>query len=257
MPVISDKTIWLIGASSGIGRSLAIKLADMGNFVIVSARSKDKLDDLAALNPEHIAALPADISDDKSVPHIKQSLKATTDTLDIVIFAAGVVEYEDDLSFDVDMYRKVFDVNVFGMINSLAIAKPLLTSAQQRAYIVGISSQSMLIGFPRAEAYGSSKAAADYFLHSLITDIPHRKFDVSIVRPGFVETPMTSVNDFPMPFLMSADQAADRIIHGMVKRKRVIEFPRRLSWMIRLLSCFPSLWYKCIGPKTSRSNGNI
>lgn len=249
---ITDKTIWLVGASSGIGKCLATQLAKAGNTVIVSARSEDKLQALAEENPHNITALPADISKDDDISDIRQRLQSITDHLDIVIVAAGVVEYEDDVSLKTDMYRRVFDVNFFGTVNTLAIAKPLLEKAPQKAYIVGLSSQSMMIGFPRAQAYGASKAAVDYFLHALMIDLPRRKFDVSVVRPGFVETPMTSVNDFPMPFLMDAEAAAERILRGMEKRKRLIVFPRRLALILRLLSCLSSFWYNYLGPKASR-----
>jgi len=252
MTTITDKTIWIVGASSGIGESLAIRLMEAGNFVIVSARSEDKLAALAQRNPQRIVPLPIDISKDSDVTSISQGLQAITDSIDIVIVAAGVVEYENDLLLDAAMYRRVFDVNFFGMVNAIAIAKPFLEASPHKGYIVGLSSLSMMIGFPRAEAYGASKAAVDYFLHSLMIDLPQRKFDVSVVRPGFVKTPMTSVNDFPMPFLMTAEQAAGRILRGMEKRQRVIVFPKRFAVMLRLLSCLPWLWYKYLGPKTSR-----
>jgi short-subunit dehydrogenase len=249
---ITDKTIWLVGASSGIGEALALRLAEAGNMVIVSARSEDKLHDVAKLHPQNISVLAADISKDNDAAEITQRLHSITDHIDIVIVAAGTVEYEDDLSLDPAMYRRVFDVNFFGTVNAISIAKPFLEAAPQKGYIVGLSSQSMMIGFSRAQAYGASKAAVDYFLHTLMIDLPQREFDVSVVRPGFVKTPMTSVNDFPMPFLMSADQAAGRILRGMEKRQRLIVFPKRLSCILRVLSCMPSLWYKYLGPKTSR-----
>jgi short-subunit dehydrogenase len=252
MTTITDKTIWIVGASSGIGRSLALRLAEAGNFVIASARSEDKLYALQQTNPQRIASVPVDVSNIGDGLDLTRRLQAITDSIDIVVIAAGRVEYEDKLSLDVAMYRRVFDANFFGTVNTLAIAKPFLEAAQQKAYIVGISSLSMMIGFSRAEAYGASKAAVDYFLHALLIDLPQRKFDVSIVRPGFVETPMTSVNDFPMPFMMSADEAAKRILRGMERRQRLIVFPWRLQFILKILSWFPSLWYRYLGPKTSR-----
>lgn len=250
---IKDQTIWIVGASSGIGRSLALQLAEAGNFVIISGRREDSLKEVAEHFPKRISALTMDASDVGDGSDLRDKLQAITDAIDIVIMAAGTVEYEDSLELDVNMYKRVFDGNFFSMVNTLAIAKPFLEAAQQRAYIVGISSLSMMIGFPRAEAYGASKAAADYFLHSLSLDLPQRKYDVSIVRPGFVETPMTSTNDFPMPFLLSAEEAATRIIRGMEKRKRLIVFPKRLYFIIKFLSWFPTLWYRYLGPKTSRT----
>ncbi len=250
---LRDKTIWITGASSGIGYELALQLADQGNFVIASARNQEQLASLVAHSPKRIVALPADISDSTTRPLIKDKLSEITDSIDILIMSAGVVGYDDNLLFSDEMYQYVFGANFFGLVNTMAIARPFLDKSQQRAYVVGVSSMSMMIAFPRAQAYGASKAAADYFLHSLCIDLPQRHYDVSIVRPGFIKTTMTDENDFPMPFLMTAEVAAKRIISGMKKRKRLIEFPRRLGWLIRVISWFPSLWYGIIGPKSSRN----
>lgn len=252
MQELSNKTIWLVGASSGIGWSLACKLAAAGNFIIATARSDDKLNDLVDLYPKNIVALSTNVNNADNAQALTHQLRSITDVIDVLIMAQGTVEYEDELSLDIAMYRRVFETNFFSYVNTLSVAKPLLEAAEQKAYVVGMSSLSMKIGFPRAEAYGASKAAIDYFLHSLYIDLPKRKFDVSIVRPGFVATPMTADNDFSMPFLMSADAAAERIIKGMTARKRIISFPRRLVFILSIFSVFSTLWYRYIGPKLSR-----
>ncbi|MBX2807074.1 MAG: SDR family NAD(P)-dependent oxidoreductase [Cellvibrionaceae bacterium] len=249
---LKDKTIWLTGASSGIGEALALRLAAMGNYVIVSARRRDALHTLAAHHPRRIHPLPFDVSDASALPTVKQQLASVTDSLDMVIMAAGVAEYEDDLSFDASLYSRVLDTNFLGAVNTLALALPLLRQSQQRAHIVGISSLSVVLGFTRAEAYGASKAALEYLLNALRVDLSPRKFDVTIVRPGFVATPMTAQNDFPMPFTLSPEQAVDAIINGIVKRKRQCSFPRRLALLLKILSWFPNLWYR-LSPKTSRN----
>lgn len=246
------KTVWLTGASSGIGRILAIKLAKLGCTVVISARREEALKEVAKHAPQQILPLVFDVADDSQRDKICKELADRVEAIDIALFVAGVVEYEDDLSFDIERYRKVFDVNFFGLLNSVAIAMPLLKKSEFKPYIVGVTSLTVLTGFPRAEIYGSSKAAADYFLKALRMDLDPEKFDLSIVRPGFVETPMTSVNDFPMPFIMSADEAADRIIDGMNKRKLFINFPRRFSFLLKLLSSVSSIWYKILGPKMNR-----
>jgi short-subunit dehydrogenase len=212
MTNLTNKTIWVVGASSGMGRALAVRLAEAGNFIIISARSTEKLNALVSQHPNNMVVLPVDMNDADDTTALKNSLMDITDVIDVLVMAQGTVEYEDDLSFDVALYRRVFETNFFSFVNTLAVAKPFLEASEQRAYIVGLSSMSMMIGFSRAEAYGASKAAVDYFLHTLLVDLPQRKFDVSIVRPGFVATPMTAVNDFPTPFLMTAEQAADRIV---------------------------------------------
>ncbi|MBX2807188.1 MAG: SDR family NAD(P)-dependent oxidoreductase [Cellvibrionaceae bacterium] len=247
------KTIWLTGASSGIGEALALRLAQMGNYVIVSARRIEPLQALVARYPKCIYALPMDVSESSDLDAFKQQLQAATDCLDMVIMAAGVVEYENDLSFDGALYKRVLDTNFIGAVNTLSVALPLLMKSQQRAHIVGVSSLSVVLGFTRAEAYGASKAALEYFLNALRVDLSPRKFDVTIVRPGFVTTPMTAQNDFPMPFTLSVEEAVDAIIAGVARRKRQFSFPGRLTVLLKLLSWFPGLWYRILGPRMSRN----
>lgn len=246
------KTVWITGASSGIGRCLSLKLADMGATVIASARSKEKLTELTKLSPQNIIALPVDVTNAAQIREVQNQLENRVEAIDVAIFAAGVVEYENDLAFDEATYKKVFDVNFFGLVNSVAIVMPLLKKSTFKPYIVGLTSLTVVIGFPRAEIYGSAKAAADYFLKSLRMDLPHQQFDISIVRPGFVKTPMTDVNDFPMPFIMSAESAAQRIIDGMNKRKMFINFPKRFYWILNTLSGMPTIWYRLLAAKIRR-----
>ena len=247
------KTVWITGASSGIGRSLAIKLADMGATVVASARSEDKLADLSKLFPQNIIALPVDVTKASQIKEVQDQLASRVESIDVAIFAAGVVEYENNLAFDDKVYRKIFDVYFFGLVNSVAIAMPLLKKSGFKPYIVGVTSLTLVIGFPRAEIYGSAKAAADYFLKSLRMDLPHEQFDVSIVRPGFVKTPMTEVNDFPMPFIISAEEAANKIIKGMNKRKLFINFPRRFYWILIAFTWVPKIWYRRLAAVMRRS----
>ncbi len=246
------KTVWITGASSGIGRCLAVDLANMGAVVIVSARSVSKLNDLAKISPQKILPLPLDVSDESLVDQAREQLSSRVESIDVAILAAGVVEYENDLAFDMPSYKKVFDVNFFGLVNSVNIAMPLLKNSSHRPYIVGVTSLTVVAGFPRAEIYGASKAAADYFLKALRMDLSKEDFDISIVRPGFVKTPMTDLNDFPMPFIISAEKAAQTIIKNMDKRKLFINFPRRFYWLLRCLSCFSSVWYRLLAPKMRR-----
>lgn len=253
-PSITGKTIWLTGASSGIGKSLAKRLASMGNFVIVSSRRKAELDKLVDEYPEKMHALPLDVSNNDAVNSTQRALQEVCDHLDMVIIAAGTAEYEDNLAFDIAMYQRVYDANFFGAVNTVSIALPLLQKAQQKAHIVGISSLSVVVPFPRAEAYGSSKAALEYFLNTLRTELSDRKFDVTVVRPGFVTTPLTAKNDFPMPFEMPVEDAVDCIIEGVAKKKRQFSFPWTLTSILTLFSWIPWVWYKFITPKMKRNS---
>ena len=284
--MIKNKCIWITGAGSGIGRSLALKLAAMGNHVLISGRNVEKLKSVVqdfnkmsesistdsdgsiiSNSAAKISILPYNVSDDSQVDYLKQKIRAIFDALDISIICAGHCEYVDNANLQADLFRRVFDVNVFGAVNTTAIALPMLRERalqakkhehhDSRPQIVAIASLSALVGFPRAEAYGASKAAMNYLFDSLRLDIACDDIDVTVVNPGFVETPMTQVNDFSMPFLMQADEAADRIIAAIAKRKRRLDFPRRLSWLLRLAAMLPAVWYNWVGPKLARQRESI
>ena len=249
---VTDKNIWITGASSGIGRELALRLARAGNQVIASARKESALRQLQQQAPGRIIPLVCDVGDDRQMHSIAEELANITDTLDAVIINAGVCEYVDNLKLDTGLFRRVFAVNVFGAVNTLAAAIPLLRRAQKRGHIVGVGSLSTVVGLPRAEAYGASKAALQYLLESLRVDAAAEKMDVTVVRPGFVHTSMTRDNDFPMPFVMSTGQAAEIILRGVAKRQRVIEFPKRLCWSLKLAALCSGIWYRILAPKLSR-----
>lgn len=252
MKPISDRCIWITGASSGLGKALAIQLASTGNFVIVSARSHAALAELALLYPGRIKVLPLDVSHNIDLKDAALKLREITDYLDMVICAAGVCEYEDNLSFDPGMYERTFDVNFLGVVRILNLALPLLRKAQVRPHFIAISSLSSCVGFPRAEAYGSSKAAVNYFMQSLRADLSNIDLDLSVVRPGFIATNLVKQNDFAMPFMMTPEVAAQRIISQIAKRKFSIDFPHRLSWPLRAWGFFFSAWCAWVAPKITR-----
>jgi len=247
--VIKDKTIWITGASSGIGLQLAKALASQNNFVIVTARSYEKLNSLARLYPKHIHVLSADITSESSMESAQVQLMTVTDNLDIVILCAGTCEYQNGTTFDPSMYKRVFNTNFFGAIHSLGVAIPLLKKSSQQPQIIGISSLSTIVPFSRAEAYGSSKAAFEYFLDALRIDLSSDEIDITIIRPGFVKTPMTDKNGFSMPFIMDVSQASEHIINAIEHRKHTYNFPFNLSMPLQLLSIFPRFWEKFIAPK--------
>lgn len=252
MNKITERCIWITGASSGLGKALAQQLAEAGNFVIASARSASTLASLAAQYPGKIKTLPIDLGRNLDLIETANQLREVTDYLDMVICAAGVCEYEDNLRFNPQMYERTFDINFLGVVRTLHIALPLLKNAQGRPQFAVVSSLSTCVGFPRAEAYGASKAALNYFMQSLRTDLSHLPLDLSLIRPGFISTQLVKHNDFPMPFMMSAEVASQYIIKHLAKRRFAIDFPRRLSWPLRFWGLFPSVWYKWIAPKLTR-----
>jgi NAD(P)-dependent dehydrogenase (short-subunit alcohol dehydrogenase family) len=250
---LEKSCIWVTGATSGIGRELVIALASAGNFVIASGRNKEALCQLSLELGSRVMPLVFDVSDTNDLAATAAKLNEITDYLDCVIAAAGICEYEDDLTFDPFMYERVFNTNFLGVIRTLHLAKPLLDRSKQKPQFVAIGSLSSVLPFPRAEAYGAAKAALEYFVKCARLDLSHQRLDISLVRPGFVATPLVQANDFSMPFLLTPKYAASRIIKGVKQRKAIIDFPRRFSWILRFFGVFEWFWLRVIGPKLSRA----
>ncbi|WP_445358591.1 SDR family NAD(P)-dependent oxidoreductase [Microbulbifer sp. ANSA005] len=248
---IRDKTIWITGASSGIGRSLTLRLVEQNNFVIASSRRLDALTELQNIAPSRLRVLDCDLSDDAVMPGVTRRLADFTDHLDMVIACAGTCEYDDDLQLDVTMYRRVFDGNFFALVNTLKCAQPLLAASRSPVF-AALGSLSSVVPFPRAEAYGSSKAAVAYFLESVRADTSLTPLRVVHIRPGFVDTRLTQRNDFDMPFLMTPEQAAERIEQGLCGVGHTVDFPKRLSWPLRFLGFFSSIWFRFCVPQMTR-----
>lgn len=243
--------IWITGAGSGIGEQLALLLAERGHTVIISGRDAGRLEAVAAKTPDRIHALVFDVTDRSASALTTQQLQALAPWLDCVVLNAGTCEYVDPPDLDMAMFERVMATNFFGLINSFNTALPLLRVAPSRPHLAGVASMASYVGFPRAEAYGSSKAAAVYLLNSLRADFGSW-LDVTVINPGFVATPMTSTNDFPMPFLISSEEAARTIADRLPARPLTLSFPRRLHWTLRVAQLFPALWYRRIVPGMTR-----
>jgi short-subunit dehydrogenase len=240
------KCVWVTGASSGLGRSLSIELASQGHKVVVSARDQKRLDALSDLHP-NIIPFPCDITDVGQMREAEDGLAAISTVFDQVYLNAGNCEYMDFPDPDWDIPARVMDVNYFGSIRCLRAVWPLLKSVSgHRPHIVVIASQATRAPFPRAEAYGASKAAVQYFFSSLRADLSQTNIDISIVNPGFVDTPLTQKNDFKMPFLMDVDDAARLIVKRMDSRPWTFDFPFRLKLLLSLSDWFPGLWQKLV-----------
>jgi NAD(P)-dependent dehydrogenase (short-subunit alcohol dehydrogenase family) len=258
MNSLQQSCIWITGASSGIGEALAQQLCAMGNFVIISARNQSRLQQMVLAAGGRMSALPLDLAaGDEEIKSAGARLRDITDYLDVVICCAGTCEYEDRLDFDPAMYQRVMEVNFLGVIKTLHLAMPLLKKSKNSPCVVAIGSLSSAVPFPRAEAYGASKAALEYFIKTLQTDTVHTPLRAILVRPGFVATEMTEKNDFSMPFLLSAEKAAAIIIRGIKSGKLQIDFPRRLSWPLRLAGLCFGLWRRWVAPRITRIRAEI
>ncbi len=249
---IQNRTVWITGASSGIGRALATVLAERGNHLILTSRNKQHLTDLADSLNCPVTVMDADISKASVTDLLRAEFDKLESGLDLVILCAGDCEYVNTQHFDTAVIERMFNVNVFGLSRSIQAALPALRKSRHSPYLVGISSASAITGLPRAEAYGASKAAVVSLLESLALDLFQEGIRVTTVLPGFVDTPLTQRNDFPMPFLMSSEQAAKIIVDGIEADKRCIEFPKQLTWTLRFMSLLPEKIRLKIGQRMVR-----
>ncbi len=223
----------ITGATSGIGFQLALDYAEQGHSVYACGRNKQVL---AASKHKNIIPLIFDITNDQETEQVINNLGIR---FDLVILNAGTCEYIDDGRVDLALFRRVFEVNVFGLLNCLAAVQDKLSSGAQ---LVLMSSTASYVGFPRAEAYGASKSAITYLAKCLAVDLAPKDIHVSFVSPGFVETPLTAKNDFPMPSLISVVRASEYIRQGIHKRKREIHFPKGFSYFLKCIAMLPLSW---------------
>jgi len=233
--------IWITGASSGIGESVTRALARGGHRLVITGRRKGALEELASIAPERIIPAAADTTSKEDLQAIAGSLEDHGD-LNMVILNAGTCEYLDITNYSSDVIEKNIHTNVIGTARCLDIALPALRRSRakgQAATLVIVSSSAWWFPFGRAEGYGASKAALSYFAHALRADLAAEGIDVVVVSPGFVKTPLTDRNDFPMPFLVSAEDAAERIVSGLARGHNEIAFPKRFTWMLKVLSALP------------------
>ncbi len=157
--------------------------------------------------------------------------------IDILILNAGTCLYIDNAKqFDGRRFREVINTNLLAMGDLLANFLPKIPAGGQIAFV---SSSATLFPFSRAEAYGASKAGVDYLANSLRTDLVNEYIDVCLIHPGFIKTPLTDKNDFAMPFLLTAEEAAQRIYQGIKRRKHYLHFPKRLTLLLKLISYLP------------------
>jgi short-subunit dehydrogenase len=224
---LTNKTILITGASSGIGYALAKQFADEGCNLILLARRKDTLDSLAEeLESEqnHILTYKCDIRNRNEVQNVFHNIRERNVSIDVGILNSGVGLKSPVEDFNSDKADETFQVNVLGMIYCIEeLLKDFLP--RKNGMLVGVSSISDVRGFPTNGFYCASKAAASTLLESMRIELKQHNIKVINVRPGFVSTPMVSKNKFKMPFLMDAAKAAGIIINGIRKEKRIIEFP--------------------------------
>lgn len=242
---------WLTGASSGIGAALALRLLEQGHQVALGARQAHSLAALATRFPGQVLLAVGDLDQPEQVAQIAAQIEQAWGALDLVILNAGTCEYLEPGQFDPALVERVMRTNVNGTSHCLAAALPLLRRGRQPHLVVMGSSVSWL-ALPRAGAYGASKAALRYLVESLRIDLVGEGIDVTLVSPGFVDTPLTRRNDFPMPQLWSAERAAAHILARLPRRPLEIAFPGGFTRLLRLLGALPPAWRLALGRRIAR-----
>ena len=229
------KTLLLTGATSGIGEALCAKYIGLGWHVIACGRNQAKLALLAS--DERVSTLQLDLNDAQQIAQVFESVPA----LDLVILNAGSCEYIDDAKhFDGELFARVINTNLISVGYCLQALLPKIVSGGQLALV---GSSASFLPFTRAQAYGASKAGIAYLANSLAIDLKSANIDVSLIRPGFVKTPLTDKNDFNMPMCISSDQAANYIVKGLTKRQFDIHFPKKFTYILKSIAYLPdSLW---------------
>jgi NAD(P)-dependent dehydrogenase (short-subunit alcohol dehydrogenase family) len=236
-------TLWITGASSGIGRAVALRYAREGWKVVASARGADQLAVLAAEMPGRIVAEPLDVADPAAVAAAVARIDRDHGPLDAAILNAGTHKAFPAEQFDVASFRALVEINLMGAVHCLGAVLPLMIG-RRRGQIAVVSSVAGYSGLPTAAAYGATKAALINMCEALRPECARNGVDLRLINPGFVRTPLTDRNEFPMPFLMEVDDAAARVFDGLTKGTAFeITFPRRFAFILKFLRQLPYFAY--------------
>ena len=234
------RSVWLIGASSGIGLATAKALHAAGARVVVSARNAELLQQFVDAHPG-AQAVVLDVADTAAIATAARYVK-TQQGLDVVMYCAGYYQAMRAAEFSLTEMLRHLDINYTGALRVLDAVLPELLP-QQRGHISFISSVAGFRGLPQSMAYGPTKAALINLAEALYYDVSPHGIGVSLINPGFVETPLVANNDFPMPALITPEKAAAEILSGWRKGQFHIHFPKRFTRMLLLLRLLPYRWY--------------
>ena len=255
-----DKAVLITGASSGIGRDLALLLASFGSRLVLVARRAGLLEALEgecrAAGAPDVLSMPADVADEAAMAGVRDRSLERFGFVDIVIGNAGVGGLNPGDNFDLALHRKFVEVNIMGLAYTLV---PFIPSMIERraGHLVGVSSLAAFRGLPKAASYSSTKAAQGVFLESLRVDLRPHGIAVTAIHPGFVETPMTDHDEFRMPFKVTARRSSVLIAEALRDRRPVFLYPwpmKALTWLNRKLP--PSVYDRMV-PKLSGQKDKV
>jgi len=256
MPVMdwSNKVVLITGASSGIGRGLALELARRGAKLGLVARRRELLEELVSeigsQNQPDVLLLPADVQDQQSMRAAAERLLAAFGRIDVLIANAGIGVTNSAAEFDAAKLAAVINVNVIGAGNSVQAVLPEMI-ARGSGQLVVISSLAAYRGLPKSAAYCASKAAVSAMFESFRLDLGPLGIDVTIIHPGFIKTPLTAGRRARLPWLMACETAVKQILRAVEKRKQSYAFPWQLAFLARLGMIVPNFIYDAISRRNS------
>ena len=242
------KHVWITGASSGLGEHTARVLAEQGFQVSITARSADKLEAIAK-DYDNVAVYAGDVTDATKLKEIVAKAEAEHGSIDLALFCAGAWFQSSVEEMDVGNFAKTLDVNIMGVVNALDAVLPQML-ARKSGYVAWISSVAGYGGLPNAASYGSTKAALINMAESMKPELNSKGITISVINPGFVRTPMTDKNKFPMPFIMEPEDAAHAIVSGLKREKFEIAFPWQLVGILKFLNHLPYWLYFALVKRT-------
>jgi len=247
---MNKKTIWITGGSTGIGKALAIKFANEGWNVAISARRENLLKEISEMY-ENIHSFPLDVTDKNRCNEVFNDIKNKFNEVDICFFSTGTWNPKKEKDIDVEQIEDVFKVNFFGTVNSIKAVEKYFKD-KKSGIITIVSSIAGYRGLPNSTGYGPSKSALNNLTESLYFDFKRFGVRVCLVSPGFIKTPMTDKNDFKMPFLKTPEYAADKIYDGLINKNSFeIHFPKALTIILKIFSFLPSkLYFGLVGRMT-------
>jgi NAD(P)-dependent dehydrogenase (short-subunit alcohol dehydrogenase family) len=239
----SHRVVWVTGASGGIGRALCLRLAGEGARVAASARPSAALSSLTDGDPSgRIAAFPLDVRDEAATRSTVDAVERVLGPVDLAVLNAGAHIPMSARNFSESTARDLMTVNYLGVVHGMAALLPRLIE-RRGGHIAVVSSLAGYRGLPTAAAYGPTKAALINLCEALAPELADANIRLQLISPGFVRTPLTDRNTFPMPFLMDVERAVDVICAGLESARFEIAFPRRLAWVLKLARLLPAKAY--------------
>ena len=237
----NQKKIWITGASSGIGKAVAEKFASEGWMVAASARRQEILNKMA--ENQNIFAYPLDVTQKENVTKTFNNIIEDFKNVDICLFCSGTYDPKLEQEINIEQNKFVMETNYFGVLNCIKAVETYFKN-KKTGQISIVSSVAAYRGLPNSSGYGPSKAALTNLTESIYFDFKKHNVKISLVSPGFIKTPLTDKNEFPMPFIRSPEFAADKIFQGLTKKNIFeIHFPLGLTLTLKFLRILPYRLY--------------